>query len=915
MSFRTEANKVRAGIARGDYKKKRDYFGSFVDPLVSGMQAQAAAKMQEDLEKRREARAEARELKKLQDAKELQDKKNDALANAFLMSQGASGAAAKSQILALIDAGYDDPAKLTEFFKDKVGYDANPNMSPQGPNVPSDSLISNFGGIKVGDNSYTLSSDGPITVGQLGDMSKRTDLRSGVADTAGQMARIFAPLDTGDGGKFIFDKKKELYDISKLTDKNWSQTAQQLRDERKFSDARRVEAWASSQSWFEVIPGYSKTSLLEKKLEDIETIVATTPLTTEQEELVTGIVNFKTDQAAGNKFWSTLETSLDQDLEKLQSYIYIFKADSDEYKNIEAAIEVKETIAGLKSATEASQQLEKPSSYYDQALKALQIQNIAADDPLIDSKIKTIQTLTAMKSFALSVETDKELATTKAMSAKEQALDAWYEKNGYYIMTNVDGANVVNIPTVEALAEFEKQWAEATAKAKEPDDFYTEDKLLAMPIEDLKVLIDTGLLSDRPKVETLVKNMYDSRSNQKLTTQVFDGNFNSVVDINRFIAQKGTDLLGEDGEPTPEMESLMRQKIALLDEQERIAAEKDINLYQLGMREFFKDKEMTIENMAEWDRSWKEMTTVKKEETFQSRTLYDSSGRSVTVKSLKEQREAEGDGYSIYKPSEIDIQLTNLGLADTEDNRRIIAGVKNGTYKLSKDFAGRTTIVDLTTQTSEGVKGTPIPIELIAGQDGELKINVTQEQIDQAATFKEELDKIPDDVEEGMAGAVGIRGVVNKILGKAADLAGWKAKQDNLAAMNFVTNLRVYTMVTLAAAQGTRDSVWQKQQILLTLPETARFWQGPMETGNKVRDTLAAISNSISILETNRDSGTITGKALSDITRQLTKLGELQKVYTELDGIFQEVNGTAQKKTEKIEGSPFFKKKEDRDNN
>ena len=119
-------------------------------------------------------------------------------------------------------------------------------------------------------------------------------------------------------------------------------------------------------------------------------------------------------------------------------------------------------------------------------------------------------------------------------------------------------------------------------------------------------------------------------------------------------------------------------------------------------------------------------------------------------------------------------------------------------------------------------------------------------------------------------------------------------------------------MVTLAAAQGTRDSVWQKQQILSTLPETARFWQGPMETGNKVRDTLSAISNSISILETNRDSGSINSKALSDITRQLTKLSELQKVYTELDGLFQEVNGTEQKKTDKIEGSPFFKKKKDK---
>lgn len=925
MSFRTEANKVRAGIARGDYKKKRDYFGSFVDPLVSGMQAQAAAKMQEDLEKRREDRAAARELKKAQDAKELQDKKNDALADAFMMSQGASSPVAKSQIVALINAGYDDPAKLTEFFKDKVGYDANPNMSPQGPNVPSDSLISDFGGIKVGDNSYTIGSDGPITVGQLGNLSKQTNLKDGVADTAGQMARIFAPLDTGDGGKFIFDKKEELFDISKLTDRNWSQTAQQLRDERKFSDARRVEAWASSQSWFEVIPGYSKTSLLEKKLEDIETIVATTPLTEDQEELVKGIVNFKTDQAAGNKFWSTLETSLDQDLEKLQSYIYIFKADSDEYKNIEAAIEVKETIAGLKSATEASQQLEKPSSYYDQALKALQIQNIAADDPLIDSKIKTIQTLTAMKSFALSVETDKELATTKAMSAKEQALDAWYEKNGYYIMTNVDGANVVNIPTVEALAQFEKQWAEATAKAKEPDDFYTEDKLLAMPIEDLKVLIDTGLLSDRPNVENLVKNMYDSRSNQKLTTQVFDGNFNSVGDINRFIAQKGTDLLGEDGEPTPEMDSLIRQKVALLDEEERKAAEQDINLYQLSLREFFKDKEMTIENMAEFDRSWKEMTTVKKEPKFVTRTLYAPNGDTIEVDSEDMQRQYIMQGFSAVKSGPVTQMLRDMNLEDNAENRAKIAQVKNGILSIGAKIDGTpifinkidgsatdvymgnvssptvpTTIADLIPETGG------LALKYVDEDNNPKVLPISQEEIAQAQAFEK---TISASARAGMQGAVGIRGVWNKFFGKITDAAGFQGFKNETNAIAFIEGLRLNTTVKLAAAQGTRDSVWQKQQILFTLPETAKFWQGPIETGAKVQNTLKLIEQGIENLQKELASEKVSKADKSDATKALIAMQDLQVIWSDLNSIFEEINAGKIKNKPKV--SSFLKPKTD----
>tara|TARA_Y100000287_G_scaffold99028_1_gene79028 strand:+ start:1 stop:1383 length:1383 start_codon:yes stop_codon:yes gene_type:complete len=460
------------------------------------------------------------------------------------------------------------------------------------------------------------------------------------------------------------------------------------------------------------------------------------------------------------------------------------------------------------------------------------------------------------------------------------------------------------------MAEFERSWKELTDISEKPLSWFENDQnLLKLTTTQMKALLDTGLLPEA--AQTKVQGFYTSMQNTSVIERMTSTDFNSTTDIDQFIASQGIDTLKELDENS--LNSLIAQRRVLLDKENE--EQTDYNAYQEAAAIFFSQNPKTYENILKFEQEYKAGTAVPKEETFQTRTLYDFTGKQVTVQTLKEQREAEAAGFSIYRPSEIDIQITNLGLADTPDNRRIIAGVKNGTYKLSKDFAGRTTIVDLTTQTSEGVKGTPIPIEQVVGQDGELQITVTQDQIDQAAAFKEELDKIPDDVEEGMAGAVGIRGVVNKILGKAADLAGWKAKQDNLAAMNFVTNLRVYTMVTLAAAQGTRDSVWQKQQILSTLPETARFWQGPMETGNKVRDTLAAITNSINILEANRDSGTVTGSDLSKITQQLTNLGELQKVYTELDGLFQEVNGTAQKKTEKIEGSPFFKKKEDRDNN
>ena len=896
MSFRTEANKVRAGIARGDYKKKRDYFASFVDPLVSGLETQAAAKMQEDLEKRREDRAAARELKKLQAAQDLEDKKHDAIANAFLMTQGATGAVAKSQVLALVKAGFDDPAKLTEYFEKN----ARLVGEMQGPNVPANVGIGTMGQTVGGVNQY--SSGNPIKVGDLSNLSQRDDVSDTIKTEAAQMAEILKPVG-GEEGQFVFGKQPEKVDLTKLRDDNWESYLAAAQKEGNLEGISDINAWAKSRGLIKVVGQLTQKDINGKTLADLKRLRLQYGAVPE----IDAAIAIEEAIEKNEQPWNNPAELALLELNTLQAYkAGSSKLGKEAQDNIDSAIQLRIAIEKSANLAQASQQLDKDSSFYDAALAKLGA--IDANSPTAAQDLETFKTLTKLSSLAKENERDAKFQSERSKSAKELALDAYLNENGFFIPDAANG--VIKYPGSGDMAEFERSWKELTDISEKPLSWFENDQnLLKLTTTQMKALLDTGLLPEA--AQTKVQGFYTSMQNTSVIERMTSTDFNSTTDIDQFIASQGIDTLKELDEEAHN--ALIAQRRVLLDKENE--EQTDYNAYQEAAAIFFSKNPKTYENILKFEQEYKAGTAVPKEETFQTRTLYDFTGKQVTVQTLKEQREAEAAGFSIYRPSEIDIQLTNLGLADTEDNRRIIAGVKNGTYKLSKDFAGRTTIVDLTTQTSEGVKGTPIPIEQVVGQDGELQITVTQDQIDQAAAFKEELDKIPDDVEEGMAGAVGIRGVVNKILGKAADLAGWKAKQDNLAAMNFVTNLRVYTMVTLAAAQGTRDSVWQKQQILSTLPETARFWQGPMETGNKVRDTLAAITNSINILEANRDSGTVTGSDLSKITQQLTNLGELQKVYTELDGLFQEVNGTAQKKTEKIEGSPFFKKKEDRDNN
>jgi len=870
MSFRTEANKVRAGIARGDFKKKRDYFASFVDPLVSGLETQAAAKMQEDLDKRREDRAAARELKKTQDAKELQDKKNDALADAFMLSQGASGPVAKSQIVALINAGYDDPAKLTEFFEKNAKF--NPDVITNQVAPPTSMQIDSV------NNQMSTLGLGPLPDGQASEISRE--------------------LDGETKGAFEFGKQPEPYDLGKLREENWEgERAQAVNDQRPdvVSD---IDAWAKSRGLIKVVGQLTQKDINGKTLADLRKLKMQYGAVPEIDAAIVIEEAIEIDQQPWN---NPAELAL-LDLNTLQAYkAGSFKLGKEAQGNIDSAIQLRIAIDKSSNLAQASQQLDKDSSYYDAALAKLG--PVDANSPTAAQDLETFKTLTKLSSLAKENEKDAKFQSERSKSAKELALDAYLNENGFFIPDAANG--VIKYPGSGDMAEFEKSWKELTDISEKPPEWFEKDEnLLKLTTTQMKALLDTGLLPEA--AQNKVQGFYNSMQDTSVIERMISTDFNSTTDIDQFIATQGIDTLKELDEES--YKALLAQRRVLLDKENE--EQTDYNAYQEAAAIFFTDNPKTYENILKFEREYKAGTAVPKD-TFQSRTLFNSTGGSVTVESLEEQRDAETKGYSIYKPSEIDVQLTNLGLADTEDNRRIIAGVKNGTYKLSKDFAGRTTIVDLTTQTSEGVKGTPIPIEQVVGQDGELQITVTQDQIDQAAAFKNDLDKIPEDVEEGMAGAVGIRGVINRVVGKVSDAGGWKAKQDNLAAMNFVTNLRVYTMVTLAAAQGTRDSVWQKQQILSTLPETARFWQGPMETGNKVRDTLAAISNSISILETNRDSGMVTGSDLSKITQQLTQLGELQKVYTELDAIFQDINGTAQKKNTKITDTDFFQKSED----
>lgn len=119
MSFKSEAAKVRAGISSGSYKKKSNPFAAFADEVAYGIRKGAEVQRQEEIDKRREARAEERRVKAAQDAADLKEKKIQRNAKALNLNFSGDPTNADAinffeQQLRLMDGDVGDVTTLTK---------------------------------------------------------------------------------------------------------------------------------------------------------------------------------------------------------------------------------------------------------------------------------------------------------------------------------------------------------------------------------------------------------------------------------------------------------------------------------------------------------------------------------------------------------------------------------------------------------------------------------------------------------------------------------------------------------------------------------------------------------------------------------------------------------------------------------
>jgi len=132
MGWQTEAKKIRAGLARGDYQKKRNYADAFMKPFVRGIERQEAARIVEEREER--ARV-AREEKEDADRQRALDKadaaRQDMVSLIIAQNNITPTPEINKQLMTIAKSGnFTDAGKFQTYFDEYIKYDQGKSDAP-----------------------------------------------------------------------------------------------------------------------------------------------------------------------------------------------------------------------------------------------------------------------------------------------------------------------------------------------------------------------------------------------------------------------------------------------------------------------------------------------------------------------------------------------------------------------------------------------------------------------------------------------------------------------------------------------------------------------------------------------------------------------------------------------------------------
>ena len=662
MSWRTEASNIRAGLASGAYKKKRNYAKAFMEPFQRGIERQELERIQKDKEDRARAASEAKAAAAAQSAKEKADKKLQSMVTLAMITNEIPVNQENNATMLNLAAttGITSVDGFSSFVKDFVKYDAGRAATPLNTvegTLPPEMQLKQESYTKIYkeelDNILNLPfnkklvADGRITQEDLNEQAKKM---------ADEWATVgLPPRDDADGNpiprsvpepdqaafaateakqmdalglgeidpSFTLGKKSSLTKVSDMTEANFRGlifSAQQRGDE---ADVANIQGVADSNKWSILLGDKTEAEVMGMTLSKFNEYYKqySGTLDPSKRELVDNIKVTKETTEADSQFWNDPLKMQKLDVNILEGILQSgsFGPDTKAYTAIDTHLQSRRPFETALKAKEFDLDtfIGQSPDWFEDWLKA----NSDKDEFNTPEGAVILSRALRFQSTAILREKEEEEEVNRLRTPKDQALQVWFKENGFYTAPQGPPGNVIKKPGSGDFASFEVQWDEALKASKDKDLWADIAKVQNLNVDTLKMIVDAKLLPDGSSELQTVKAALEQRTSQasiEETQKIIElpANLNSAMQAEIWLlSEPGREDELNKPENAATLESFNNIKKILvkneLDIKNEALSNKAVNLYDIAAKEFLRTLDPTlsgqakIDALATWERDYK----------------------------------------------------------------------------------------------------------------------------------------------------------------------------------------------------------------------------------------------------------------------------------------------------------------------
>jgi len=496
-------------------------------------------------------------------------------------------------------------------------------------------------------------------------------------------------------------------------------------------------------------------------------------------------------------------------------------------------------------------------------------------------------------------------------------------------------------------ARFEKQWKQATSIAQQPKSWFEDEQNLSkLTLDEVNLLIDAQIITENhPAYENISKVKVSLEGAQTdddiadLSTKISEAANKGPKALELLALETGAAALLTN-------DTLADQYGKAMAIANKYTEPEQIDEYQMVLRAAVADAEknkvdfskMSSDELSKFfgevKLNYDAARTITKDENYNIEKFRSDLVKFSLALANDPNDKAAKDWLDKQAPviesqllrvsglnaeAQMLAKLANRGLDDTPENRKAITRAED--LFITTSYSGYPMLVDKLNQSGEiigsgddaeatvpatmdnlnntltDMKNNPSEYNYIGkvsvGNDGSVTIDqggeiitITADQVRESAEFDKEL-AMSESVQEGISMSQGPGSYYREILAAISDITiGLPPESDRAkttAAIGFLEKLKINTILKLSAAQGTRDSVWQKQALSITLPERGLF-KGNQLALQEFENTLSGLKETKAILddimaESRTVEGSIGKATVSKSARTLKDMNSLIPVY------------------------------------